>query len=73
MMEKDHKTTKLVSNEVLKLWPIYLFVVNLQQDRRIVKNYEPKLSYILAELFKMSPQKSCFFRLLENLIRVSFI
>ena len=37
-----------------------LFVANLQQDQRKVKNYEPKFSYILAELFKISPQKSCF-------------
>ena len=60
----------------MKFWNYGLYIYSLQIYNKTgerVKNYEPKLSYILAELFKMSPQKSCFFRLLENLIRVSFI
>ena len=34
----------------------------------VLKNCEPELSYILAELFNKCPKESCFSRLLEGLI-----
>ena len=34
----------------------------------VVKNCEPELSYVPAEIFSISLRESCFFRLLEVLI-----